>query len=398
MLGKKTDESSVDASCVTTSQEDDDQVSVCSSMDTHELDELIDGEPAGNPEMLLNGYDSDKENIDPTLQLCKKSFDVDGIILDKCCEDEIIPKLPPVNSKLEKCVTTWLHSLPSREKVKELFKDCLLPENVQGLQPVRINQLLYNKLPFSFRVNDQRLCGMNTYICWGLGPIVGVWDSLLEIETMTSCAETKVSIDKGTLSCGDKTFNIKDLHKDLHKGLRLLCASNAVLLDKRHQQLHPFLDHRYHYLLKPDNPITTELLGDNVDQKIVDANKIFDAACKLHVCRKTLTPKVSKAFKLDARLKIRTWFIDDHFFHGTPVVQFLTIPETSTANHDILSLITEGALSTLVTVIHEVNNELSLLACFPLIQIWWKVVTPYTILVFFLYRQNSPRPSSWYHH
>ena len=292
--GKKTGENSLNASRVTTVQEDDDQVSVCLSMDTHELDELIDGDiPAENPEMLLNGYDSDKENIDPTQELCKNKVDVDGIISEEYCEDEITPKLPPVNSKLEKCITTWLHSLPSRDKVKELFKVCLLPENVQGLQPVCINQLLYDKLPFSFKVNDQRLRGMNTYICGGLGLIVGVWDALLEIETMISSAESKVSIDKGILLCGDKKFDIKELHKDLHKGLRLLCTSNSVLLDKRCQQLRPFLDHRYIYLLKPDNPITNELLGDNVDQKIVDANKIFDATHKLHVRKKTHIPPSS---------------------------------------------------------------------------------------------------------
>ena len=372
MSGKKTGENSLNASRVTTGQEDDDQVSVCSSMDTHELDKLIDWDiPTGNPEMLLNGYDSDKENVDPTQQLCKKNADVDGIILEEYCENGVTLKLPPVNSKLEKCITTWLRSLPSRDKVKELFKDCLLPENVQGLQLVHINQLLYDKLPFSFKVNDQRLHGMNTYICGGLGPIVGVWDSLLEIETMISSAKSKVSIDKGILLCGDKKFSIKELCKDLHKGLRLLCASNAVLLDKRRQQLHPFLDHRYHYLLKPDNPITNELLGDNVDQKIVDANKIFDAPVNCMSVRKLI---FHQAPQFATPLKIKQWYVEDHFFHGT-LVQFLTTPGTSTANQDMLGLIPEGTIFAQVTIVH-INNACSHLTYPCIIQIWWKIKTP----------------------
>ena len=63
--------------------------------------------------------------------------------------------LPPVSDKLAKIVTTWLRVTPTREKVKELFQSTLIPVNVEGLEPVKINELLYNLLPFKARLADQ---------------------------------------------------------------------------------------------------------------------------------------------------------------------------------------------------------------------------------------------------
>ena len=44
----------------------------------------------------------------------------------------------------------------------------MLPSNVEGLQSVKINQIVYEKLKGSFRVNDQWLHGINTF--FGQGP------------------------------------------------------------------------------------------------------------------------------------------------------------------------------------------------------------------------------------
>ena len=52
---------------------------------------------------------------------------VDFIINEDYCEDETIPHLPPIHSKLSELLTKWLHNAPSREKIKDLFKQCMLP-------------------------------------------------------------------------------------------------------------------------------------------------------------------------------------------------------------------------------------------------------------------------------
>ena len=194
---------------------------------------------------------------------------VSELIHAEYCETIPVQELPPIDSELSKIVTSWLRVTPSREKVKDLFKECLLPSNVEGLHPVRLNQLLYDKLNFSYRVQDQRLRGINTYLARGLGPIISVWDSMLKHEAQQA--------DLGS----SKNWDVSKARKKLDKGIRLLCAGHSVVLEKRHSQLKPFFDPRYHYLLKPLNPVTRELLGDNVDQKIIEANKIAEAAQKL---------------------------------------------------------------------------------------------------------------------
>ena len=80
---------------------------------------------------------------------------LDTIIAEEYNEEEIAPRLPSIDAKLAVVVTKWLHTLPARDKVKELFKNCMLPSNVEGLQPVKINSIVYDKLDPSYKVNDQ---------------------------------------------------------------------------------------------------------------------------------------------------------------------------------------------------------------------------------------------------
>ena len=164
-----------------------------------------------------------------------------------------------------------------------MFKRCMLPENVEGLAPVRINQLLYDKLSFQYKLNDQKLRGINTYFARGLGPLIAVWDKILKWEAflLNGVKDKKFEVDMSTLQHKDLSLDFTSLRKDLDKGIILLCAGHSTVLDKRCNQLRSFFDPKYHYLLKSTNPITKELLGDNVDQKITESTKIYEAAKKL---------------------------------------------------------------------------------------------------------------------
>ena len=80
---------------------------------------------------------------------------------------------------------------------------------------------------------------------------------------------------------GDLTLDLTDMRRQMDKALCLLSAGHSLILSHRCQQLKSFLDPKFHYLLHEDNPITDELLGDNVDQKVCEAIKVSDAAQKL---------------------------------------------------------------------------------------------------------------------
>ena len=211
-----------------------------------------------------------------------KSCTLDAIISEEYDDEEVIPQLPPIDEKLAVVLTKWLRVLPPRDKVKELFRQCMLPINVDGLQPVKINSIVYEKLNASFKVNDQCLRGINTFLTRGLGPIVSIWDNILKWETaMSTEMSAKISGSLGVIQMGNLSLDFTDIRRQLDRSLKLLCSANGIILDRRRQQLRPFFDNKFHYLLKPSNPITSELLGDNVDVKVTEAVKISEAAQRL---------------------------------------------------------------------------------------------------------------------
>ena len=71
----------------------------------------------------------------------------------------------------------------------------------------------------------------------------------------------------------------------MDKGLKLLATGHGIVLQKCCDQLKGVLDPKFHSLLKPRNPITSELLGKNVDHKIAESTKLSEAAQKLHLKR-----------------------------------------------------------------------------------------------------------------
>ena len=131
----------------------DDEVSdmeSCRSVNSEEMDDLLsqsDGDP------------SDLDNKDHEIILANRQCDrsIDAILAREFGGEPPQTSLPPVSEKLAKAVTEWMRVTPKQEKIKEMFKEALVPENVEGLMPVRINEILYQRLPFRAKVNDQRL-------------------------------------------------------------------------------------------------------------------------------------------------------------------------------------------------------------------------------------------------
>ena len=160
----------------------------------------------------------------------------------------------------------------------------MFPENVEGLKPVRINDLLYEKLSFHYKVNDQHLHGINTYFTWGLGSLILVWDQILKWEiALSNDKQKKVTVALNTLQLNELSLHLSTIRKLIDKGLHLLCAGNIVILLTRKQGLWSFFDPKFHYLLHHTNPVTEELLRDNVDLKIAESTKLSEAAHKLQV-------------------------------------------------------------------------------------------------------------------
>ena len=179
-------------------------------------------------------------------------------------------KTDDVAQKLAEKLTSWLRVCPAKPETKELFKNCLIPGNVEGLNPTRINELLYARLPYKAKEIDKKLKATNTFLTRGLGPLMALLDTFIKIEA--NCRKHKFEIPN--FECEGKTVNLREMREQLVNGIKLLSAANAINLQKRRVAIKPYLDQKYQSLTKPSNPITLSLLGDNIEQKMSEMYKM----------------------------------------------------------------------------------------------------------------------------
>ena len=158
-------------------------------LDAIEDDQDNDSHSEVNDHFDSASLPSDNELLDDIIEPSKSPCNADpssdpehgpdqnSILHAEYGEDELPPKLPPVSEPLAKTVSKWLRVTPNRDQIKVLFHDCLTPDNVEGLQQVCINEILYQKLPFKAKLTDQKLCGINNFVIRGVGPLISVLDT-----------------------------------------------------------------------------------------------------------------------------------------------------------------------------------------------------------------------------
>ena len=155
------------------------------------------------------------------------------MLIQEYTEVETSPHLPAIDVKLANILTSWLRTLPSREKVNDLLKKCMLSCNVEGLRPMKINSLVYEKLKPNFKVNDQCLQGINTFFARGLGPLAAMWDKILKWEAKLQGIDVTVVCHSGVMTLDDLMLDFTDLRRQFDSSPHLLCAGHCVVLDKR---------------------------------------------------------------------------------------------------------------------------------------------------------------------
>ena len=177
----------------------DDEVSDIASVRSVNSDDVDD--------LLSNGEEDldDLDGKDNEIILANRQCNVstDAILAHEFGSEEPHPSLPAVSEKLALALTNWMCHMPKREKIHEMFREVLVPENVEGLLPVCINEILYQHLPFKARVNDQHLRGVNTYFARGLAPLVSVLDEVVKLESELTGEEGNWKSSQGRIEKGD---------------------------------------------------------------------------------------------------------------------------------------------------------------------------------------------------
>ena len=164
-------------------------VSKCKRDEVNDLaDEVSDPESSGPEDLgdvvdLLSIHGSDdktdngnENNVEQKSEIIlanrQCNLTVDAILTCDYGGSSPCKTLPGVSTKLAEIVNNWMHVTLRREHIWELFKEALLPENMDSLLPVNINEVLYQHLPFKAKINDQCLRGINTYFSNGIVPFL----------------------------------------------------------------------------------------------------------------------------------------------------------------------------------------------------------------------------------
>ena len=246
-------------------------------------DEVSDVESVGPDSAYMNEVDellslnNLDEELDPENETeiiianrqCIDNGNVDAIVT--CEYRGAAPKLclPAVSPKLAELVNSWMCVAPKREHIKEMFANALVPENVESLLPVKINEALYVRLPFKAKINDQRLHGINTFFSRGVGPLLSAMDKLMQAEGLLNTTKSATTVDKTVLTIDDFKIDLKQVRVWLGNALRILAVGNSVVLLKRRNLLKLYLDQKFHGLLKPSNPVSRNSLVQILNKKLL---------------------------------------------------------------------------------------------------------------------------------
>ena len=132
------------AICHIVSESEDEDVNVAN-------EGFSDGENDVMDDIIENNNQSLNESVkgDSYVSLTESEIEqaAHDIINGKYGTKEPVYYLQPVSDILAKTITQWCRVPLKCEEVRKQFRDSLTPQNVEGVKPVHINKILYQKPP-----------------------------------------------------------------------------------------------------------------------------------------------------------------------------------------------------------------------------------------------------------
>ena len=181
---------------------------------------------------------------------------------------------PSVVDLLASTMDGWSLKVPDKIEIKQAFEQCKIPVNVRSLGPIRINDIIYQRIPFKAKELDRQSKNQSAYYTRAMGPLTFIWDCF--IKSQAWAIKNKCDLPKITMQ--DKTISIRELTACLSASIKLLCYHHALNLQRRKSLLRQHLDPKYFSLASPSNPVTDLLFGDNLEQRVSDIFKVSQAA------------------------------------------------------------------------------------------------------------------------
>ena len=194
------------------------------------------------------------------------------------CQDQSAQEVPdPTTDEIDPLlldlVTKWMHGYLPPTEIRKLQDKCLRPANVLAAKPITINPELSRAIAKQGVELDKPLSYINLAIAKGCQPLISAWSTI-------AVAVSKFRDEKGkdtpaVFAIGENNSLDLDAIQDLvTTALMVLGNANQQTAQYRRDQFKPFLHYDYHELLHHAHPLTTQLFGDNIKEKIGDISKI----------------------------------------------------------------------------------------------------------------------------
>ena len=181
---------------------------------------------------------------------------------------------PPISELLATTMNSWCLKLPEKSDIKFAFEQCRIPANVKSLAQIKINEVIYQRLPFRAKEQDRQARNRASYYTRPLGPLSFIWDTFIKAEAFA----IKNKNNPPALKIENEVIPLRSLIACLSASVKLLCYNIALQLNRRKGALKQYLDPKYHTLAGPSNPITQFLFGDNLEQRVSEIFRIAQAA------------------------------------------------------------------------------------------------------------------------
>ena len=192
--------------------------------------------------LSLNGDPLHRNDAHRLLSLSSISAKGDDIFCKDYVVDPPLLHLHPISETLAATITQWCHVPPKKDDINYMFKQALVSINVEGLYPVRINEPVFRKLPLKARIQDQRLRGLNTFLAWGVGPVLSIFNDLCQMEAAVASSTSSTLIqlnDNKQIMIDGMTVDFKDMRTKIGQALKLLTTAHSVLLQHCKASPHP---------------------------------------------------------------------------------------------------------------------------------------------------------------
>ena len=188
------------------------------------------------------------------------------------------PLLPAISQIVNSVFRTKISDTKREEKLK-LFE---VPENCPGLDKVRTNQTMWDKLQPRTRTMDTKLQNIQALIVASGSGVCKALSTLHDVKAQ-NCVISKETVD--------------GLIKDLLNVQVLIGQSNVDLNVRRRELFKPDLNDQYHPLCAASTPFTEWLFGDGLSDQVKDITEANKLCGRLFPGRGRFRGRASRGFR-----------------------------------------------------------------------------------------------------